>query len=49
VSVAVQEKQTGTNLQEIQAQEVPKEEEQGEGLPECVNLVRSSEASPKAF
>jgi hypothetical protein len=40
--VAVPEEQTGTNLQELQAQEVPKEEEQGEDLPECVDHQPSS-------
>jgi hypothetical protein len=35
--VAVQEKQTGNDPQKIQAQEVPKEEEQGEDLLECVD------------
>jgi hypothetical protein len=35
--VAVPEEQTGTDPQELQAQEVPKEEEQGEDLPECVD------------
>jgi hypothetical protein len=33
----VPEEQTGTDLQELQAQEVPEEEEQGEDLPECVD------------
>ena len=33
----VQEEQTGIDPQEVQAQEVPKEEEQGEDLPECVD------------
>jgi hypothetical protein len=37
VSVAVQEEQTETDPQEIQAQDVPEEEEQGEDLPECVD------------
>jgi hypothetical protein len=35
--VAVPEEQTGAYLQELQAQEVPEEEEQGEDLPECVD------------
>jgi hypothetical protein len=37
VQVAVQEEQTGADPQEIQTQEVPEDEEQGENLPECVN------------
>ena len=40
--VAVQEEQTGTDPQEVQAQEVPEEEEQGEDLPECVDHHPSS-------
>ena len=40
--VAVQEEQTGTDPQEIQAQEVLEEEEQGEDLPECVDHQPSS-------
>ena len=40
--VAVQEEQTGTDPQEVQAQEVPEEEEQGEDLPECVDHQPSS-------
>jgi hypothetical protein len=35
--VAVPEEQTGADPQELQAQEVPKEEEQGEDLPECID------------
>jgi hypothetical protein len=38
----VQEEQTGTDPQELQAQEVPEEEEQGEDLPECVDHQPSS-------
>ena len=38
----VQEEQTGTDPQEVQAQEVPEEEEQGEDLPECVDHHPSS-------
>jgi hypothetical protein len=38
----VLEEQTGTNPQELQAQEVPEEEEQGEDLPECVDHQSSS-------
>jgi hypothetical protein len=33
----VPEEQTWTDPQELQAQEVPEEEEQGEELPECVD------------
>ena len=40
--VAVQEEQTGTDPQEVQAQEVPEEEEQGEDLPECADHHPSS-------
>ena len=40
--VAVQEEQTRTDPQEIQAQEVLEEEEQGEDLPECVDHHPSS-------
>ena len=40
--VAVQEEQTGADPQEVQAQEVPEEEEQGEDLPECVDHHPSS-------
>jgi hypothetical protein len=40
--VAVQEEQTWTDPQELQAQEVPEEEEQGEDLPECVDHQPSS-------
>ena len=34
--------QTGTDPQEVQAHEVPEEEEQGEDLPECVDHQPSS-------
>jgi hypothetical protein len=40
--VAVLEEQTGEDPQELQAQEVPEEEEQGEDLPECVDHQPSS-------
>ena len=40
--VEVQEEQIGTDPQEIQAQEMPEEEEQGEDLPECVDHQPSS-------
>ena len=40
--VAVQEEQTRTDPQEVLAQEVPEEEEQGEDLPECVDHQPSS-------
>jgi hypothetical protein len=40
--VAVQEEQTGTDPQEVQAPEVPEEEEQVEDLPECVDHQPSS-------
>jgi hypothetical protein len=40
--VAVSEEQTEADLQELQAQEVPEEEEQGEDLPECVDHQPSS-------
>jgi hypothetical protein len=40
--VAVPEEQTGADPQELQAQEVLKEEEQGENLPECVDHQPSS-------
>ena len=40
--VVVQEEQTETDPQEVQAQEVPEEEEQGEDLPECVDHQPSS-------
>jgi hypothetical protein len=40
--VAVLEEQTWTDLQELQAQEVPKEEEQGEDLSECMDHQPSS-------
>jgi hypothetical protein len=39
---AVKEEQTGTDPQELQAQEVPEEEEQGEDLLECVDHQPSS-------
>jgi hypothetical protein len=42
VQVAVQEEQTGADPQEIQAQEVPEVEEQGEDLPKCVDHQPSS-------
>jgi hypothetical protein len=38
----VPEEQTGTDPQELQAQEVPEEEEQGEDLPKCVDHQPSS-------
>jgi hypothetical protein len=38
----VQEEQTGIDPQELQAQEVPEEEEQGEDLLECVDHQPSS-------
>jgi hypothetical protein len=38
----VLEEQTGADPQELQAQEVPKEEEQGEDLPECIDHQPSS-------
>jgi hypothetical protein len=37
VQVAVPKEQVETDPQEIQAQEVSEEEEQGEDLPECVD------------
>jgi hypothetical protein len=40
--VAVSEEQIEADLQELQAQEVPEEEEQGEDLPECVDHQPSS-------
>jgi hypothetical protein len=40
--VAVPEEQTGVDPQELQAQEVPEEEEQEEALPECVDHQPSS-------
>ena len=40
--VAVQEEQTGTDPQEVQAHEVPEEEEPGEDLPECMDHQPSS-------
>ena len=40
--VAVQEEQTRIDPQEVQAQEVPEKEEQGEDLPECVDHQPSS-------
>jgi hypothetical protein len=36
-SIAVPEAQTGADLQDPQAQEVPEDEEQGEELPECID------------
>jgi hypothetical protein len=42
LQVAVQEEQTGTDPQEIQAQEVLEEEEQGEDLPEYMDHQPSS-------
>jgi hypothetical protein len=42
VLVAVQEEQTGSDPQEIQAQEVPEVDEQEEDLPECVDHQPSS-------
>ena len=38
----MQEEQTGIDPQEVQAQEVPEEEEPGEDLPECVDHHPSS-------
>jgi hypothetical protein len=38
----VPEEQTGIDPQELQAPEVPEEEEQGEDLPECVDHQPSS-------
>ena len=38
----VQEEQIGTDPQEVQAQEVPEEEESGEDLPECMDHHPSS-------
>jgi hypothetical protein len=51
VQVAVQEEQVGADTQEIQAQEVPEVEEQGEDLPECVDHQPSSfkRGKPEAF
>jgi hypothetical protein len=43
LQVAVQEEQSRTDPQEIQAQEVLEEEEQGEDLPECVDQPSSFE------
>jgi hypothetical protein len=40
--VAVPKEQTWTDPQELQAQEVPEEEEQGEELPDCVDHQPSS-------
>jgi hypothetical protein len=50
VLVAVQEKQAGTDPQEIQAQEVQEKEEKERTCPNVwiINLVRSSETSPEA-
>jgi hypothetical protein len=42
VQVAAQEEQAGTEPQEVQAQEVPEAEEQGEDLPECMDHQPSS-------
>jgi hypothetical protein len=42
VPVVVLEEQVGADLQEIQAQEVPKAEEPGEELSECVDHQLSS-------
>jgi hypothetical protein len=42
VPVAVEEEQAGADPQEIQAHEVPEEEEQGEDLPECMDHQPSS-------
>jgi hypothetical protein len=39
---AVQEKQAGTDPQEIHAHNVSEEEEQGEDLPECMDHQPSS-------
>jgi hypothetical protein len=49
--VAVQEKQTGSNPQETQAQEVLEVDKKEEDLPECVdtNPVPSNEASLGVF
>jgi hypothetical protein len=40
--VAVPEEQTWIDQQELQTQEVPEEDEQGEELPECVDHQPSS-------
>jgi hypothetical protein len=40
--VAVSEEKTRADPQELQAQEVPEEEEQGEELPECIDHQPSS-------
>jgi hypothetical protein len=40
--VTVPEEQTGADPQELQAQEVLEEEEQGDDLPECVDHQPSS-------
>jgi hypothetical protein len=37
VPVVVKEEQAGTDPQEIQTQEMPEEDEQGEDLPKCVD------------
>jgi hypothetical protein len=42
IPVAVPEEQTGIDPQELQAQEVPEEEEQGEDLPKCADHQPSS-------
>jgi hypothetical protein len=47
----VSEEQTWTDQQELQAQEVPEEEEQGEELPECLDHQPSSfeRAKPRSI
>jgi hypothetical protein len=49
--VAVPKDQTWTDPQELQAQEVPEEEEQAEELPECVDHQPSSfeRGKPRSF
>jgi hypothetical protein len=49
--VALPEEQTRADPQELQAQEVPEEEEQGEDFPECVDHQPSSfeRGKPGAF
>jgi hypothetical protein len=42
VQAVVPEEQAGADPQEIQAQEVPEVEEQGEDMPECVDHQPSS-------
>jgi hypothetical protein len=44
----VSEEQTRADPQDLQAQEVPEEEEQGEDLPECVDHQPSSFERGKA-